>query len=339
MAPAPQGSAQLSAAPSTPAQGSPGPTGCQQQLRHGGRGWHRLGPRLPAAPWCGREPSLARRGRGRLPGTDASCHCKEMNTKERYKASAHIHVNVLDGDDQYPQFLPCRALLPATASVCLSPIYTANITAGRAQVSAGVGVTSLTPSPCNLRGWGQAGGLTCPPLFQVRPLHFLPGAIHAEDGDHGLKAAITYSLLPGTKRVAGAPCLAWPGGQRDPGTCIHVHRHTCAATCACTDPRKQSCTQAHMCSKHMCCCVCRHMHMNPVVKADTRIRGPQAHACAHTGNFLEAHVHMCMQACTPMQRHACGQACAACHVQLSTAVGISGDRTGARAPWAVPGHV
>ncbi|KYO26369.1 protocadherin Fat 1-like [Alligator mississippiensis] len=95
---------------------------------------------------------------------DFVVHAVEMNTKERYKASAHIHVNVLDGDDQYPQFLPCRALLPATASVCLSPIYTANITAGRAQ---------------------------------VRPLHFLPGAIHAEDGDHGLKAAITYSLLPG----------------------------------------------------------------------------------------------------------------------------------------------
>ncbi|XP_064309048.1 cadherin-related family member 5-like [Phalacrocorax carbo] len=88
----------------------------------------------------------------------------EMNTKERFNASARVRVNVLDGDDQYPQFLPCTPRHHRGLTVCTSPVYTANVTEGQLQ-----------------------GG----------PLSFSPGSIYAEDGDRGLRAAITYSLLAG----------------------------------------------------------------------------------------------------------------------------------------------
>ncbi|XP_074725702.1 cadherin-related family member 5-like [Strix uralensis] len=86
----------------------------------------------------------------------------EMNTKERFNASARVRVNVLDGDDQYPQFLPCTPRAHRGLTVCTSPVYTANVTEGQLQ-----------------------GG----------PLSFSPGSVYAEDGDRGLRAAITYSLL------------------------------------------------------------------------------------------------------------------------------------------------
>ncbi|CAI5786622.1 cadherin-related family member 5-like [Podarcis lilfordi] len=98
-------------------------------------------------------------------------HAVEMNTKERYNSSARIHVNVMDGDDQYPQFLPCNFLSHDGVGVCVSPVYTANITEGEVKVVY---------------------------LLQTEPLQFLPGPIHAEDGDRDLKAAITYSILSGT---------------------------------------------------------------------------------------------------------------------------------------------
>ncbi|XP_074996707.1 cadherin-related family member 5-like [Calonectris borealis] len=88
----------------------------------------------------------------------------EMNTKERFNASARVRVNVLDGDDQYPQFLPCTPRTHHGLTVCTSPVYTANVTEGQLQ-----------------------GG----------PLSFSPGSVYAEDGDRGLRAAITYSLLAG----------------------------------------------------------------------------------------------------------------------------------------------
>ncbi|XP_068025681.1 cadherin-related family member 5-like isoform X2 [Melanerpes formicivorus] len=88
----------------------------------------------------------------------------EMNTKERFNASARVRVNVLDGDDQYPRFLPCTPRSHHGLTVCTSPIYTANVTEGQLQ-----------------------GG----------PLSFSPGSVYAEDGDRGLRATITYSLLAG----------------------------------------------------------------------------------------------------------------------------------------------
>uniref|UniRef100_A0A5F8GN58 Cadherin domain-containing protein n=1 Tax=Monodelphis domestica TaxID=13616 RepID=A0A5F8GN58_MONDO len=91
-------------------------------------------------------------------------YAMEMSTREQYKCSITIHINVLDGDDQYPSFLPCRPLGPQDSHVCISPIYTANVTEGET--------------------WEG-------------PLHFQPGAIYAEDGDHDLKAAVSYSILTG----------------------------------------------------------------------------------------------------------------------------------------------
>ncbi|XP_074981118.1 cadherin-related family member 5-like [Caretta caretta] len=92
-------------------------------------------------------------------------HTVEMNTKERYNSSARIRINVLDGDDQYPQFLPCNFLSHDGANVCISPIYTANVTEQEVKVG---------------------------------PLHLVPSSVYAEDGDRELKAAITYAILAGT---------------------------------------------------------------------------------------------------------------------------------------------
>ncbi|XP_030330187.1 cadherin-related family member 5-like [Strigops habroptila] len=88
----------------------------------------------------------------------------EMNTRERFNASARVRVQVLDGDDQYPQFLPCAPRAHRGLTLCTSPVYTANVTEGQLQ-----------------------GG----------PLSFSPGDVYAEDGDRGLRATITYSLLAG----------------------------------------------------------------------------------------------------------------------------------------------
>ena len=52
-----------------------------------------------------------------------------MNTGEKYNTTATIIVNVLDGDDQYPIFLPCTPISQDQAdSICTNPLYTVNIT-------------------------------------------------------------------------------------------------------------------------------------------------------------------------------------------------------------------
>ncbi|XP_075781097.1 protocadherin-15-like [Pelodiscus sinensis] len=115
-------------------------------------------------------------------------HAVEMNTKERYNSSARIRITVLDGDDQYPQFLPCTFLAHEGTRVCVSPVYTANVTEG--EVTEG-------------------------------PLHFLPGSVYAEDGDRELKAAVTYAILAGTDHgrfhidnVTGAITMLRPAESR-----------------------------------------------------------------------------------------------------------------------------
>uniref|UniRef100_W5NEV2 Cadherin domain-containing protein n=2 Tax=Lepisosteus oculatus TaxID=7918 RepID=W5NEV2_LEPOC len=88
----------------------------------------------------------------------------EMNTKQKHNASATIKINVLDGDDQYPQFLPCILLSQdQSRSVCTNPIYTVNITEKEQDIT----------------------------------LHFFPGPIHAEDGDKGLRTQLSYAILSG----------------------------------------------------------------------------------------------------------------------------------------------
>ncbi|KAG2460320.1 DRD4 protein, partial [Polypterus senegalus] len=53
----------------------------------------------------------------------------EMNTEEKQNTSALIKIRVLDGDDQYPQFLPCALLShDQTRVICANPIYTVNVT-------------------------------------------------------------------------------------------------------------------------------------------------------------------------------------------------------------------
>ncbi|KAM7396630.1 hypothetical protein PAMP_019662 [Pampus punctatissimus] len=58
-------------------------------------------------------------------------HASEMSTTEHFNTSTNITITILDGDDQYPQFLPCTLLFQdETSHICTSPVYTVNITEG-----------------------------------------------------------------------------------------------------------------------------------------------------------------------------------------------------------------
>ncbi|KAM6895728.1 cadherin-related family member 5 [Xenentodon cancila] len=87
---------------------------------------------------------------------------QESNTAEKFNISAVLTVNIEDGDDQYPHFLPCTPVSPGVP-VCMSPIYTAKITRKH-----------------------QAG-----------VLEFSPGPIRAEDGDRGINSPLIYTILSG----------------------------------------------------------------------------------------------------------------------------------------------
>ncbi|KAL4659484.1 cadherin-related family member 5-like [Arapaima gigas] len=88
----------------------------------------------------------------------------EMSTKERFSTSATITVNILDGDDLYPQFQPCTLLSQSREHlICANPVYTANITDAEQNIT----------------------------------LNFSPGPIHAVDGDTGLGTRVLYTILSG----------------------------------------------------------------------------------------------------------------------------------------------
>ncbi|XP_065813310.1 cadherin-related family member 5 isoform X1 [Labrus bergylta] len=89
---------------------------------------------------------------------------QEMNTAEHFSTSTNITIFVLDGDDQYPQFLPCMLLLQnETNRVCTSPVYAVNVTEGEEDIV----------------------------------LDFSPGPIHAVDGDRGLNSRVSYAIVSG----------------------------------------------------------------------------------------------------------------------------------------------
>ncbi|KAJ8373480.1 hypothetical protein SKAU_G00040600 [Synaphobranchus kaupii] len=88
----------------------------------------------------------------------------EMNTEEKYSTTANITVNVVDGDDLYPQFQPCTLLSEdVTPPVCTSPVYVVNVTEKE----------------------------------QDTILYFSPGPIHAVDGDRDLMTPLLYTILSG----------------------------------------------------------------------------------------------------------------------------------------------
>uniref|UniRef100_A0A8C1XSA9 Cadherin domain-containing protein n=1 Tax=Cyprinus carpio TaxID=7962 RepID=A0A8C1XSA9_CYPCA len=88
----------------------------------------------------------------------------EMNTKEKYSTSATVTVNVLDGDDQYPQFQPCAPVYEdGDHNICTNPVYSVNITEAE----------------------------------EDAVLYFSPGPIHAEDGDKDILTPLVYSILSG----------------------------------------------------------------------------------------------------------------------------------------------
>ncbi|XP_036375535.1 cadherin-related family member 5-like [Megalops cyprinoides] len=88
----------------------------------------------------------------------------EMNTEEKFNTTATLTVNVLDGDDQYPQFQPCIPLSQdETHPICTNPVYIVNITEKEEDTI----------------------------------LYFSPGPIYAVDGDKGLMTPLSYSILSG----------------------------------------------------------------------------------------------------------------------------------------------
>ncbi|XP_063052404.1 uncharacterized protein LOC134447049 [Engraulis encrasicolus] len=92
-------------------------------------------------------------------------YAMEMSTKEQLTATASLVLYVQDGDDHYPQFLPCT-ILPlsgAAQHVCANPVYTTNITERDEDII----------------------------------LDFYPGPVNAVDGDKGLNTPLTYSILSG----------------------------------------------------------------------------------------------------------------------------------------------
>uniref|UniRef100_A0A3Q2V881 Cadherin-related family member 5-like n=1 Tax=Haplochromis burtoni TaxID=8153 RepID=A0A3Q2V881_HAPBU len=84
----------------------------------------------------------------------------ESNTVDKFNTSAVLNINIEDGDDQYPHFLPCTPVSPGVP-VCMNPTYTTNITQKHQDVG----------------------------------LDFSPGPITAEDGDKGINAPLTYTIL------------------------------------------------------------------------------------------------------------------------------------------------
>ncbi|XP_068443097.1 cadherin-related family member 5 [Clinocottus analis] len=85
---------------------------------------------------------------------------QEANTVEKSNTSAVLKVNIEDGDDQYPHFLPCTPVSPGVP-VCRNPTYTTNITQ----------------------------------KHQDAVLEFSPGPIRAEDGDRGINTSLIFSIL------------------------------------------------------------------------------------------------------------------------------------------------
>ncbi|XP_068163236.1 cadherin-related family member 5 isoform X2 [Antennarius striatus] len=87
---------------------------------------------------------------------------QETNTLEEFNTSAVLTLDIQDGDDQYPHFLPCTPV-SSGVPVCLSPAYTANITHKQ----------------------------------QEAVVEFSPGPIRAQDGDRGIDTPLLYSILSG----------------------------------------------------------------------------------------------------------------------------------------------
>ncbi|XP_026221517.1 cadherin-related family member 5 isoform X2 [Anabas testudineus] len=140
-------------------------------------------------------------------------HASEMNTVERFNTSTNITITVQDGDDQYPQFMPCTLLYQdETSHICTSPVYTVNVTEGEEDIT----------------------------------LDFSPGPIRAVDGDSGLSSPLSYAIISGDKngrflmdRKTGEVKLTQ--GVRDRLTTPALHLQVMAYQD--DDPRKYSITK------------------------------------------------------------------------------------------------
>ncbi|XP_062928273.1 uncharacterized protein cdhr5-rs isoform X2 [Mobula hypostoma] len=115
---------------------------------------------------------------------DLQVYAMEMNTEERYNTTAKITISVLDGDDQYPRFLPCNFLLHRKTRICVNPVYRGNVTEAK---------------------------------LLYHALQLSPGPLLAEDGDKGLQTPVAYSILAGddngrfeVNNVTGAIMMRWP---------------------------------------------------------------------------------------------------------------------------------
>ncbi|XP_072923111.1 uncharacterized protein cdhr5-rs isoform X3 [Hemitrygon akajei] len=115
---------------------------------------------------------------------DLQVYAMEMNTEERYNTTAKIAISVLDGDDQYPRFLPCNFLLHKKTRICVNPVYRGNVTEAK---------------------------------LPYHALQLSPGPLLAKDGDKGLQTPVAYSILAGddngrfeVNNITGAIMMRWP---------------------------------------------------------------------------------------------------------------------------------
>lgn len=163
---------------------------------------------------------------------------QESNTVDKFNTSAVLTINIEDGDDQYPHFLPCTPVSPGVP-VCMNPTYTANITQKHQVNTRGTRwmqlftkwllktlpdrKMSIKTAQCFWRCFSLSQYFSshldfsvpafreqvlylstylqvfflfaC--LFQDVGLDFSPGPITAEDGDKGINAPLTYTILSG----------------------------------------------------------------------------------------------------------------------------------------------
>jgi len=141
-------------------------------------------------------------------------HASETSTEEHFNTSTTVTITVLDGDDQYPQFLPCTAHYRERSNpICTNPVYTANVTEEAEDIV----------------------------------LDFSPGPIRAVDGDRGLNTPLSYTIISGDDdgrflmdRETGEVRLTW--GVKDRLTISAFHLQVMAYQD--DDPRKYTVTTA-----------------------------------------------------------------------------------------------
>ncbi|XP_051249078.1 uncharacterized protein cdhr5-rs isoform X3 [Dicentrarchus labrax] len=218
---------------------------------------------------------------------------QEANTVEKFNMSTVLTVNIEDGDDQYPYFLPCTPVSPAVP-VCMSPTYTANITHKQQDVV----------------------------------LEFSPGPIRAEDGDRGVNTPLTFSILSGQSvcvqvcRVVYRCVWVCTGVYRCVQVCTGVYE--CVQVCTDVYRCVRVCTGVYECvqvctSVYRCLQVCTDVYR--CVRVCTGVyRCVQMCTSVYRCVRVCTGVYRCVQVCTSVYR--CLQVCTDVYKCVQVCTGV-----------------